>query len=198
VPTPINERWEPDLGYIFSAVEEVGKYFKPDSTVILESTTYPSTMEEVVKPLLEKTGQNFYLGYSPERIDPGNRRYPLEKIPKIISGISKESLKKVKRLYSQIFEELVEVSDMQTAEATKLAENVFRAVNISLANELAMLFERMDINTYEVIEAAKTKPFGFLPFYPGPGIGRHCIPVDPFYLAWKAKQVGAESKFIEL
>lgn len=198
VPTPITERREPDLGYILSAVEEVGKYFKSGSTIVLESTTYPGTTEEVVKPRLEKTGKDFYLGYSPERIDPGNRRYPLEKTPKIISGINKESLKKVKWLYSQIIDELVEVSDTKMAEATKLVENVFRAVNISLANELAMIFERMGINTYEVIEAGKTKPFGFMPFYPGPGIGGHCIPVDPFYLAWKAKQVGAESKFIEL
>jgi len=198
VPTPINERRGPDLSYILSAVEEVGKYFKSGSTIILESTTYPGTTEEVVKPILEKTGKDFYLGYSPERIDPGNRRYPLEKIPKIISGINKESLEKVKWLYSQIIEGLIEVSDTKTAEATKLVENVFRAVNISLANELAMIFERMGINTYEVIEAAKTKPFGFMPFYPGPGIGGHCIPVDPFYLAWGARQVGAESKFIEL
>jgi UDP-N-acetyl-D-glucosamine dehydrogenase len=198
VPTPINERREPDLGYILSAVEEVGKYFKSGSTIVLESTTYPGTTEEVVKPILEKTGKDFYLAYSPERIDPGNKKYPLERVPKIVSGINKESLEKVKWLYSQIIEEIVEVSDTKTAEATKLVENVFRAVNISLANELAMIFERMGINTYEVIEAAKTKPYGFLPFYPGPGIGGHCIPVDPFYLAWKAKQVGAESKFIEL
>lgn len=198
VPTPINERREPDLGYILSAVEEVGKYFKSGSTIILESTTYPGTTEEVVKQRLEKTGKKFYLGYSPERIDPGNRRYPIEKIPKIVSGINKASLEKVKWLYSQIIEEVVEVSDTKTAEAAKLVENVFRAVNISLANELAMIFERMGINTYEVIEAATTKPYGFMPFYPGPGIGGHCIPVDPFYLAWKAKQVGVESKFIEL
>ena len=198
VPTPINERREPDLGYILSAVEEVGKYFKSGSTIILESTTYPGTTEEVVKPILEKTGKEFYLGYSPERIDPGNTRYSLEKIPKIVSGINKASLEKVKWLYSQIIEAVVEVSDTKTAEATKLVENVFRAVNISLANELAMIFERMGINTYEVIEAATTKPYGFMPFYPGPGIGGHCIPVDPFYLAWKAKQVGVESKFIEL
>ena len=198
VPTPINERRVPDLSYILSAIEEVGKYFKSGSTIILESTTYPGTTEEVVKPRLEKTGKNFYLGYSPERIDPGNTRYPLEKIPKIVSGINKASLEKVKWLYSQIIEAVVEVSDTKTAEATKLVENVFRAVNISLANELAMIFERMGINTYEVIEAATTKPYGFMPFYPGPGIGGHCIPVDPFYLAWKAKQVGVESKFIEL
>ncbi len=198
VPTPINERKEPDLSYISSAVEEVGRYLKPGSTIILESTTYPGTLEEVVKPILEKTGKDFYLGYSPERLDPGNKIYPLEHIPKIISGINKESLEKVKWLYSQIIEAVVEVSDTKTAEATKLVENVFRAVNISLANELAMIFEQMGINTYEVIEAAKTKPYGFMPFYPGPGIGGHCIPVDPFYLAWKAKQVGAESRFIEL
>lgn len=198
VPTPVNERREPDLSYILSAVEEVGKYFKSGSTIILESTTYPGTTEEVVKPILKKTGKEFYLGYSPERIDPGNTRYPLEKIPKIVSGINGESLEKIKWLYSQIIDEVVEVSDTKTAEATKLVENVFRAVNISLANELAMIFERMGINTYEVIEAATTKPYGFMPFYPGPGIGGHCIPVDPFYLAWKAKQVGVESKFIEL
>jgi UDP-N-acetyl-D-glucosamine dehydrogenase len=192
VPTPINERREPDLGYILSAVEEVGKYSKSGSTIILESTTYPGTTEEVVKRMLEKTGKEFYLGYSPERIDPGNTRYSLEKIPKIVSGINKASLEKVKWLYSQIIEAVVEVSDTKTAEATKLVENVFRAVNISLANELAMIFERMGINTYEVIEAATTKPYGFMPFYPGPGIGGHCIPVDPFYLAWKAKQVGTK------
>lgn len=198
VPTPISSKREPDLSYILSTLEDICKNFKSGATIILESTTYPGTTEEIIKPKLDKTNRDYYLAYSPERIDPGNLQYPLEKIPKVISGINKESLEKARWLYSHIIEEIVEVSNTKTAEATKLVENTFRAVNISLVNELAMIFELMGINTYEVIEAANTKPFGFLPFYPGPGIGGHCIPVDPFYLAWKAKQVGAESKFIEL
>ena len=197
-PTPIDEKMKPDLSYVLDAVKVVSNYFKPGSTVVLESTTYPGTTEEVIRPILEKTKKDFFLGYSPERIDPGNTKYSIEKIPKIISGINKESLEKIRWLYSHIIGDLVEVSDPKTAEATKLVENIFRAVNISLANEMALIFEQMGIDTYEVVDAAKTKPFGFMPFYPGPGIGGHCIPVDPFYLAWKARQVGVESKFIEL
>jgi len=198
VPTPLKENNEPDMSYIINATNTVSKHFKDGATIILESTTYPGTTEEILKPILKKSSKNFYLGYSPERIDPGNKEYPLEKIPKIISGIDKESLQKIEWLYSHIINDLVKVSNTKTAEAAKILENIFRAVNISLVNELALVFEKIKINTYEVIDAAKTKPFGFKAFYPGPGTGGHCIPVNPFYLSWKARQEGVESEFIEL
>ena len=179
VPTPVDEKNIPDVSFIEKASEIIKKFLKKGMTVTLESTTYPGTTDEIVKPILEesglKAGEDFYLGYSPERIDPGSKKYPVEKIPKIVSGINKESLAKVKELYDNIIEKTIPVKNMKTAEAVKIVENVFRNVNISLVNELAILFEKMGINTYEVIDAASTKPFGFMPFYPGPGVGGHCF-----------------------
>lgn len=198
VPTPIDKQMQPNLEFVKSATKTVAQNFKDGATIVLESTTYPGTTEEVLLPILQESGKKFFLGYSPERIDPGNKKYPIEKIPKIISGIDDESLEKVRWLYAHIINDLVPVSNTKTAEAVKIVENVFRAVNVSLVNELAMVFEKMKIDTYEVIKAADTKPFGFMPFYPGPGIGGHCIPVDPFYLTWKANQIGIDTKFINL
>ncbi|MBI2547505.1 MAG: nucleotide sugar dehydrogenase [Candidatus Aenigmarchaeota archaeon] len=198
VPTPLNDKKEPNMSFVIDAIGKVSENLKDGATVILESTTYPGTTEELIKPMLDKSNKKFYLGYSPERISPGEKDHPLEKITKIISGINDESLRKVEYLYSHIIEKLIRVKSPKTAEAAKLLENVFRAVNISLVNELAIIFEKIGINIYEVIDAAKTKPMGFMPFYPGPGVGGDCIPVSPMYLAWKAKQVGMESSFISL
>jgi len=202
VPTPLTEDNTPNMTYIESAAKTIKEFLRKGQTIVLESTTYPGTTEEVVKPILEesglKAGKDFGLAYSPERIDPGNKKYPLEKIPKIVGGIDERSAKKVKELYENIIEEVIIVNDIKTAESVKIVENVFRAVNISLVNELALLFEKIGVNTFDVIKAASTKPFGFLPFYPGPGVGGHCIPVDPFYLSWKAKQYGLNTEFIEL
>ena len=202
VPTPLTEDDKPNMIYIESATKTIGKFLRKGQTIVLESTTYPGTTEEVVKPILEesglKAGEDFGLAYSPERVDPGNKEYPLEKIPKIVGGIDKRSAKKVKELYENIIEEVLIVNNIKTAESVKIVENVFRAVNISLVNELALLFEKIGVNTFDVIKAASTKPFGFMPFYPGPGVGGHCIPVDPFYLSWNAKQYGLNAEFIEL
>jgi len=201
VPTPITKTKEPDLKYIISAAEGISRRLRKGMFVILESTTYPGTTEEVLIPILErsglKAGFDFGVAYSPERIDPGNKKYTIENTPKIVSGVTGECTDIAAQLYAQITKP-VKVSSLKVAEATKIVENVFRAVNIALVNELGLIFERMRIDTWEVIEAASTKPFGFMPFYPGAGVGGHCIPVDPFYLSWKAKEVGLTTKFIEL
>ena len=170
--------------------------------IVLESTTYPGTTKEIVKPILEKSGlsagKDFFLAYSPEREDPGNKEFGVSGIPKVMGGFTNKCLKLTSKLYKHIVLETVEVSTMETAEATKLMENIFRAVNIAMVNELKLVLDRMGVNIWEVIDAAKTKPFGFMPFYPGPGMGGHCIPIDPFYLSWKAKEYNTEAKFIEL
>jgi len=201
VPTPITKTKEPDLKYIISAAEGISRRLRKGMFVILESTTYPGTTEEVLIPILErsglKAGFDFGVAYSPERIDPGNKKYTIGNTPKIVSGVTGECTDIAAQLYAQITKP-VRVSSLKVAEATKIVENVFRAVNIALVNELGLIFERMGIDTWEVIEAASTKPFGFMPFYPGAGVGGHCIPVDPFYLSWKAKGVGLTTKFIEL
>ncbi|NQV55178.1 MAG: nucleotide sugar dehydrogenase [Rhodospirillales bacterium] len=202
VPTPLAQNREPDLHFITDTAETIRPYLKNGQLVVLESTTYPGTTAEVLKPILEadglKSGEDFLLAYSPEREDPGNANFGTSSIPKIIGGDGDAALKAAEALYGEIVVQTVPVSSMEVAEAVKLTENIFRAVNIALVNELKVVFEKMDIDVWEVIEGAKTKPFGYMPFYPGPGLGGHCIPIDPFYLTWKAKQVGAETKFIEL
>jgi UDP-N-acetyl-D-glucosamine dehydrogenase len=183
-------------------VEAVRAHLRPGQLVILESTTYPGTTEEVVQPLLQETGlragSDFYLAFSPERVDPGNRDYTTRRIPKVVGGVNAASTELAVELYRSIIDVVVPVSSTQVAEMVKLLENTFRAVNIGLVNEIAQMSRRMDIDVWEVIDAAGTKPFGFMPFYPGPGLGGHCIPIDPFYLSWKARQNGFECRFIEL
>ena len=202
VPTPLDIYEQPDMSYVESATKTISKNLRKGQLVILESTTYPGTTKEVIKPILEESGlvagKDFFLAYSPEREDPGNKDFSVSKIPKVIGGLTDKCLSVADALYSQIISETVKVSSPEAAEATKLMENIFRAVNIAMVNELKLIFERMDINIWEVIEAANSKPFGFMPFYPGPGMGGHCIPIDPFYLSWKAKEFNTEAKFIEL
>jgi len=202
VPTPLRKTKDPDLSYIVAAVEQIAKHFKAGQLVILESTTYPGTTDEVVQPMLEegglKAGVDFFLAFSPERVDPGNPQYHTGNIPKVVGGVNEASTNAAVALYSLIVKEVVSVSSTRAAEMVKLLENTFRAVNIGMVNELALMSRDMGINVWEVIDAAKTKPFGFMPFYPGPGLGGHCIPIDPFYLSWKARQFGFESRFIEL
>jgi len=202
VPTPLDIHKQPDMSYIIKATKTISKNLKKGQLVILESTTYPGTTKEIIKPLLEESGlsagKDFFLAYSPEREDPGNKDFSVSRIPKVIGGLTPECLNVANELYSKIIEKTVKVSSPETAEATKLMENIFRAVNIAMVNELKLIFERMNINIWEVIEAADSKPFGFMPFYPGPGMGGHCIPIDPFYLSWKAKEYNIEAKFIEL
>ncbi|HWR59451.1 MAG TPA: nucleotide sugar dehydrogenase [Thermodesulfovibrionales bacterium] len=202
VPTPLNQNREPDLTYVFETSRTISKYLTKGQLIVLESTTYPGTTDEDMKKILEasglKAGKDFYLAYSPEREDPGNPRFSTSGIPKVVGGYTKECLKTAKALYDAVVVKTVPVSSTRTAEATKLFENIFRSVNIALVNELKMLFDRMGINVWEVIEAASTKPFGFMPFYPGPGLGGHCIPIDPFYLTWKARQYDFHTRFIEL
>lgn len=202
VPTPLKRRNQPNISYIVSAVKEIAKYLHKDELIVLESTTYPGTTDEVILPLLEKSGlsagRDFYLAFSPERIDPGNEKYPFKKIPKVVGGISKEATELVKTLYEKVIVSVIPVSSARVAETVKLLENTFRLINIGLVNELAMMTKKMNIDIWEVIDAAKTKPFGFMPFYPGPGVGGHCIPKDPLYLYWKAKHHGFTSKFIKL
>ena len=202
VPTPLRKTRDPDLSYVVSAVDEIAKHLHAGQLVVLESTTYPGTVEEVVRPKLEagglKAGENFYLAFSPERVDPGNVDWNTRNIPKVVGGVDETSTKVATILYEQIVDSVVPVSSTTVAETVKLLENTFRAVNIGLANELALMCARLDVDVWEVIEAAKSKPFGFMPFYPGPGLGGHCIPIDPFYLSWKARQKGFESRFIEL
>jgi len=202
VPTPLRKTKDPDLSYIVAVVEEIAKYLKQGQLVILESTTYPGTTDEVVQPMLEaqglKAGEDFFLAFSPERVDPGNAQFHTGNIPKVVGGVNEPSTAAAAALYAQIVERVVPVSNTRVAEMVKLLENTFRAVNIGLVNELALMCRDLHINVWEVIDAAKTKPFGFMAFYPGPGLGGHCIPIDPFYLSWKARQFGFESRFIEL
>jgi UDP-N-acetyl-D-glucosamine dehydrogenase len=202
VPTPLRKTKDPDLSYIVASVEEIAKYFRAGQLIILESTTYPGTTDEVVQPMLEakglKAGTDFFLAFSPERVDPGNPQFHTGNIPKVVGGVNQASNDAAVALYGLVVKEVVTVSNTRAAELVKLLENTFRAVNIGLANELALMCRDMGINVWEVIDAAKTKPFGFMPFYPGPGLGGHCIPIDPFYLSWKARQFGFESRFIEL
>jgi UDP-N-acetyl-D-glucosamine dehydrogenase len=202
VPTPLRKTRDPDLSYVVQAVDAVKERLKSGQLVILESTTYPGTTDEVVQPALEenglKAGVDFHLAFSPERVDPGNRSYNTRTIPKVVGGVNEESTELARDLYGSIIETVVPVSSTQVAEMVKLLENTFRAVNIGLVNEIALMAHRMNIDVWEVIDAASTKPFGFMPFYPGPGLGGHCIPIDPFYLSWKARQNGFECRFIEL
>jgi len=202
VPTPLDEHRIPDLSFVVNSAKAVSENIKKGTLVILESTTYPGTTREVVLPILQKTDRildkDFYLVFSPEREDPGNKKYNTRNIPKVVGGVSVESTRRAVFLYRTIFDKVVEVSSSEVAEASKLLENTYRSVNIALVNELKMIFDRMGINIWEVIESAKTKPFGYTPFYPGSGLGGHCIPIDPFYLSWKAKEFGINTRFIEL
>lgn len=202
VPTPLRKTKDPDMSYIVSACQEIAKYFHPGMLAILESTTYPGTTEEVVLPMLStkglQVGQDFFLCFSPERVDPGNPKYQTKNIPKVVGGVTASCTKMGAQFYSQALETVIPVSSTQVAEMVKLLENTFRMINIGMVNELAMMCDRMGINIWEVIDAAATKPFGFMPFYPGPGLGGHCIPIDPFYLSWKTRQAGIEARFIEL
>lgn len=202
VPTPLKRKYTPDILYIKDAVHEIREHLTPETLVVLESTTYPGTTEELIKPMLEQSGlkaeKDFYLAFSPERIDPGNKKYPVTKIPKIVGGLSPRSARLSKILYRHIIHRVHVVSCAKAAEMTKLLENTFRLINISWVNEAAMMCDKMGINIWEVINAAKTKPFGFMPFYPSLGVGGHCIPDDPLYLFWKARHHGLSSKFIKL
>ncbi len=202
VPTPLRKTRDPDLSYVVTAVEATAAILRRNQLFILESTTYPGTTEEVAQPALEagglKVGRDFYLAFSPERVDPGNKTFSTRNIPKVVGGIDPVSTKLAVALYSQVVDTVIPVGSTRVAEMVKLLENTFRAVNIGLVNEIALMCHRMNIDVWEVIDAAGTKPFGFMPFYPGPGLGGHCIPIDPFYLSWKARQSGFECRFIEL
>ena len=202
VPTPLNINREPDLSYVLNSAKEIAKYLRKGQLVSLESTTYPGTTDEDILNILNKTGlkvgKDFYLAFSPEREDPNNPDFTTATIPKVVGGVTKECTKIAVEVYSKVINKVVPVSSARVAEATKLLENIFRSVNIALVNELKMVFDRMDIDVWDVIEAASTKPFGFKPFYPGPGLGGHCIPIDPFYLTWKAHEYEIQTKFIEL
>ena len=215
VPTPLNKNREPDISYILKTGEAIAPYLKTDGErreveggmrkklVVLESTTYPGTTDEDLREVLEKgsglkAGKDFHLAFSPEREDPGNPQSKVAEIPKVVGGLTPACLDRAKELYGRAIKKLVPVSSTRAAEATKLMENIFRSVNIALVNELKIIYGSMDIDIWEVIEAAKTKPFGFMPFYPGPGLGGHCIPIDPFYLTWKAREYGHPTRFIEL
>jgi UDP-N-acetyl-D-glucosamine dehydrogenase len=202
VPTPLDEQRNPDLSYVLNTTKVISQNLRQGQLVVLESTTYPGTTEEEMKPILEKTGltvgRDFFLAYSPERENPGDKDFSTSRIPKVVGGVTADCRRVAKTLYDQIVVETIPVSSPRVAEATKLLENIFRSINIAMVNELKMIFDRMDIDIWEVIKAASTKPFGFMPFYPGPGYGGHCIPVDPFYLTWKAKEVDYATRFIEL
>lgn len=203
VPTPLTKHRDPDLSYITSTADQIGSHIKKDQLIVLESTTYPGTTEDVLIPALEKTsgliaGKDFFVAYSPEREDPNNTDFSTSTIPKVVGAIDNDSLAVAKALYDSVICKTVPVSSCRAAEATKLMENIFRAINIALVNELKMVFDKMDIDIWEVVRAASTKPFGFMPFYPGPGLGGHCIPIDPFYLTWKARECGVTTRFIEL
>ncbi len=202
VPTPLTETREPDLGYIINSARAIAARLRPGQLVVLESTTYPGTTRDVVLPLLEaagpRLGQDFFLAFSPEREDPGNPNFSAQTIPKVVGGLERRSLELAAALYGAVMVEVVEVSSPDVAEACKILENTYRAINIALVNELKVLYDRMGIDVWEVIEAAKTKPFGFQAFYPGPGLGGHCIPIDPFYLSWIARKHGGATRFIEL
>jgi UDP-N-acetyl-D-glucosamine dehydrogenase len=202
VPTPLNKNREPDMSFIVLTCEAIAPYVRRDQLIVLESTTYPGTTVEVMVPILEKNGlkvdRDFFVAFSPEREDPSRTDYTTETIPKVVGSTTPAGLAAAEKVYQQIVVRTVPVSSTQAAEATKLVENTFRAVNIALMNELKMTFMKMGIDIWEVIEAAKTKPFGYMPFYPGPGLGGHCIPIDPFYLTWKAREYGVSTRFIEL
>jgi UDP-N-acetyl-D-glucosamine dehydrogenase len=202
VPTPLSRNREPDLSFVERSTEWIAKHLRPGQLVVLESTTWPGTTKEIMQPLLEakglKAGTDFYLAYSPEREDPGNGLFATASIPKVVGADHPEALKIACALYDCLVVRTVPVSSAATAEAVKLTENIFRSVNIALVNELKLIYDRMGIDVWEVIEGAKTKPFGFMPFYPGPGLGGHCIPIDPFYLTWKAREYEAPTRFIEL
>ncbi len=202
VPTPLSRNREPDLSYVEMTAESLAPYLRAGQLVVLESTTYPGTTAEVLKPILEKGGlkseETLFIAYSPEREDPGNIEFGTTRIPKVVGGDGPKAAEAVAALYGQFIDKLVPVSSTQTAEAVKLTENIFRSVNIALVNELKLVYEAMGIDIWEVIDAAKTKPFGFMPFYPGPGLGGHCIPIDPFYLTWKAREFEVPVRFIEL
>ena len=202
VPTPLRKTKDPDMSFIVSSCQEIARYFHAGTLVILESTTYPGTTEELVLPLLAtgglELGRDFFLCFSPERVDPGNPKYQTANIPKVVGGCTAACTEMGREFYAQALDHVVPVSSTQVAEMVKLLENTFRMINIGLVNEIAMMCDRMRIDVWEVIDAAATKPFGFMPFYPGPGLGGHCIPIDPFYLSWKTKQAGIEARFIEL
>jgi UDP-N-acetyl-D-glucosamine dehydrogenase len=203
VPTPLRKTKDPDMSYVVSAAEQIAKYIHPGMLIVLESTTYPGTTAEVLQPMFEARGLEvgdggFYLAFSPERVDPANEKYNTRNTPKVVGGTTPACSEMAALLYAAAVDTVVPVSSTQVAEMVKLLENTFRAVNIGLVNEIALMSHRMNIDVWEVIDAAKTKPFGFMPFYPGPGLGGHCPPIDPFYLSWKAKQSGFECRFIEL
>src|SRR5262245_20173047 len=202
VPTPLRKTKDPDMSYIVSAVEAIAKHLHKGMLIVLESTTYPGTTDEVVQPLLEatglKAGVDFFLAFSPERVDPGNPTFQTHNVPKVVGGFTADCARLAGALYGTAIETIVPVSSTRVAEMVKLLENTCRAVNIGLVNELALMCDKMNIDVWEVVDAAKTKPFGFMAFYPGPGLGGHCIPIDPFYLSWKAKQTGFDPRFIEL
>lgn len=202
VPTPLTKNRTPDLSYVVAATQSIALYLRPPQLVVLESTTYPGTTEEVVLPCLEnagwKLGRDFYLAFSPERIDPGNTKYTIRQVPKVVGGVTPECTRVASALYRHVVDQIVPVSSPKVAECSKLLENIFRSVNIALINEMALLCGRMGIDIWEVIDAAATKPYGFMKFTPGPGLGGHCIPIDPFYLSWKAHEFEFQTKFIEL
>ncbi len=202
VPTPLGKTRDPDITYIQAAVGSIAASLHSGMLIVLESTTYPGTTEEVILPLLSENGftvgEDFFLAFSPERVDPGNPTFNTINIPKVVGGVTANCTEVARNLYGQVMETVVPVSSVRVAETVKLLENTFRSVNIGLVNEIALMCSAMDIDVWEVIEGAATKPFGFMPFYPGPGLGGHCIPIDPFYLSWKAKQAGSEARFIEL
>jgi UDP-N-acetyl-D-glucosamine dehydrogenase len=203
VPTPLNKNREPDISYILDTGRAIAPHLKPGTLVVLESTTYPGTTDEDLRAVLEsgsalKAGTGFHLAFSPEREDPGNAQSQVENIPKVVGGYTPACLERAQALYGRAIKTLVPVSSCRAAEATKLLENIFRSVNIALVNELKVVYSAMGIDIWEVIRAAKTKPFGFMAFYPGPGLGGHCIPIDPFYLTWKAREYGQNTRFIEL
>ena len=202
VPTPLTRYREPDLSFVEATAISISQHMTPKTLVVLESTTFPGTTEDILTPLLSKSGlkhkTDFFVGFSPEREDPGNTAYQTSTIPKVVAGSGRAAGELVKLFYSQVVDHVVPVSSTRTAEAVKISENIFRAVNIALVNELKVIYDAMGIDVWEVIDAAATKPFGFMPFYPGPGLGGHCIPIDPFYLAWKAREYDVPTRFIEL
>jgi UDP-N-acetyl-D-glucosamine dehydrogenase len=202
VPTPLTRNREPDLSYVVATSEAIAPHLRSGQLISLESTTYPGTTRDVLRPILERgglrSGVDFFLVYSPEREDPGNPQFATSQIPKVVGGDGEVALELGRQLYSRVVSQTVPVSSVETAEAVKLTENIFRAVNIALVNELKLLYEHLGIDIWEVVEAAKTKPFGYMPFYPGPGLGGHCLPIDPFYLSWKAREHGIVTRFIEL
>jgi UDP-N-acetyl-D-glucosamine dehydrogenase len=202
VPTPLRKTKDPDLSFVISAVQAIADFLHPGMLIVLESTTYPGTTEEVVQPILErrglKAGVDFFLAFSPERVDPGNPTFNTHNVPKIVGGMTPDCSSLAQALYGAAIDTVIPVSSPRVAEMVKLLENTFRCVNIGLVNEIALMCEKLDIDVWEVVDAAKSKPFGFMPFYPGPGLGGHCIPIDPFYLSWKAKQTGFEPRLIEL